>query len=115
MSSFFRYWLLYVHRDGFVFVGLWPHAAVRESAPPDVVCTCFHSKTKTPRPASPENEVIMTAIGRNIETSPLPLHGNILTRNAAIKKTSMDPESRGNSGQNNLLGFLSSHQMAIPK
>jgi hypothetical protein len=69
---------LYVHRRGFVFVGLWPHAAVCESAPPDKVCTCFYRTTKTPKFALPEDEDIMSAMGRNIRISLLPLHGDIL-------------------------------------
>jgi hypothetical protein len=67
-----------MHGRGFVFVGLWPHAAVCESALPDEVCSCFYRTTKTPGFALPEDEDIMTAMGRNIRISLLPLHSDIL-------------------------------------
>ena len=90
---------MYVHCSGFVFVGLWPHAAVCESAPPDEVCSCFYRTTKTARFALPGNEDIKTAIEENIRISLLPLHVNILTRRAAIKKPSANLKLRGNPEQ----------------
>jgi hypothetical protein len=104
---------LYVHRSGFVFVDLWPHAAVCESAPPDKVCTCFYRTTKTPRFALPRNEDIITVIQRNITISLLPLHVNILR--ATIKKPDANLKSNGDSAEKTFLRSLLSHKTANSK